>query len=476
MKWINSDPERYSVAPEKFVVQPETYRVGTLQYTRIGLIGLFGVLYFGVFALISFGLVVPTLMPLCLKEFGLSNAMIGLLVGGIPAMVNVFANPFFGFRSDRLRTAIGRRKPFILIGIPGLALSLMILGMLPLAAPAVAQACFNWFSPRAFLLVATAFFLVLFQVFNNMGMSTFFYLCADVVPGRLIGKFMSILMLFNAAGGFFFSYVMMPLADRMMPLVFIAEGLLLLIAFGVVFWKVREGRYPLPPPKDGNFIEGVRSFFRECFSCRFYVLLFLGFAINDVSTLCRGNFSSIFAQTLDMDLTAIGRVLGYGTIVSAFLSIPLSFLVDRIKPLRVYMGGAILIVLVNIWSFFYVDSSSTYTVAMVAAATVYALQTASQLPCYVALFPKNRYGQFSAANAIFSTGLVALFSYGSGQFIDWMGEYRYMYAWDAVFTAVGVAILVLVYRGWKRYGGPNNFVSPVEFRTQEATRQEEASV
>ena len=39
-----------------------------------------------------------------------------------------------------------------------------------------------------------------------------------------------------------------------------------------------------------------------------------------------------------------------------------------------------------------------------------------------------------------------------GAFIDLMGHYRYMFLWDAVFTAVGLVVLGIVYVEWRRRG------------------------
>ncbi len=451
-------------APAEFVTAPETLRVGTLRYTRLSLLTLFGMLYMGVFAMTSVNMVVPNLVPIFLKQMDLSNAVIGILIGTIPFSINIVVNPVISFRSDRSRTRFGRRMPYIMVGIPGVSAILIAMGLLILFAPEWSFRLAAWLTPAQMTIAAMAFFMIALQVFINSGLSVFFYLFADVVPGKVIGRFMAIYMLFNACGAFFFSYVMMPLAKTNMPLVFIAEGVLLLAVFAVIVFGVKEGGYPPPPRREAAKNAALRDgavFLRECFGIPFYVLVFAGFAINDVSTICRALFSSLYAQELGMSLDQYGVVLSYGTIIWAVLSLPLSLVIDRLTPLRVYMLGSGVIVLVNIWSFLFVRDTRTFTLACVFAALVYALQMASQLPSYVALFPKERYGQFCAANAIFSTALLAAFSYGGGQFIDLMGgDYRYMYLWDAVFTLTGLLVLVAVYRQWKSRGGPNHFTPP----------------
>ena len=149
-------------------------------------------------------------------------------------------------------------------------------------------------------------------------------------------------------------------------------------------------------------------------------------------------------------MTEYGRILSICSLICAGLTIPLGLVIDRIKPFRVYIWGAVLIVITNTVGFLIVRDAGTFTLIVLGNAVVYTLQMASQLPSFVSLFPRERYGQFSAANAIFSTALMALFSYFGGAFIDLMGHYRYMFLWDAVFTAVGLVVLGIVYVEWRR--------------------------
>lgn len=61
-------------------------------------------------------------VPIFLKEdFGLSAAMIGFIMTW-DNYLNMFVQPLVGDRSDRTRTRIGRRKPFMLVGAPLAAL------------------------------------------------------------------------------------------------------------------------------------------------------------------------------------------------------------------------------------------------------------------------------------------------------------------------------------------------------------------
>ncbi len=462
---------KYCVPSSEFVSEPEPYRIGTLRYTKLGLLLVFFILYTGVFALGAMRQLTPALLPIFLKQMNLSNMAIGVLLGTVPCCINVIANPWISFRSDRLRTRFGRRMPFMLIGVPGLSVTLITLGCFIQFGPELAQKLARAIPPEIFTIVVIGFLMVSFQAFTNMGVSVFYYFCTDVIPGKVIGRFMAIFMIFNSAGGFFFATILMPLAEQHMPLVFIAEGVMFLAAFTLVFLTVREGKYPPPPPKtDHSLFAGIKTFFRESFGIPFYVLIFLGFAINDVSTICRGMFNSLYAtQQLGMSADQFGKVISYGMLVNVLLGLPLGMVIDRLKPFRIYMFGALLIIITNIWAFFFVKDTKTFTICAVIMAIVYDFQLVSAIPSWVMFFPKERYGQFSAACAIFSTGLIALFSYAAGTFIDIVGDYRYMFVWDTFFTSAGFVFLVIIYRKWLQYGGPDHFVPPLKrFETADA--------
>src|SRR5436190_263420 len=65
-------------------------------------------------------------MPLYLQKYGVVPWLIGPLANE-RAFVGAIAQPVVGRISDRTRTPFGRRKPFFLIGVPLMSLSLFVL-------------------------------------------------------------------------------------------------------------------------------------------------------------------------------------------------------------------------------------------------------------------------------------------------------------------------------------------------------------
>ena len=59
-------------------------------------------------------------------------------------------------------------------------------------------------------------------------------------------------------------------------------------------------------------------------------------------------------------------------------------------------------------------------------------------------------------------GSSILGSFLIGLFIDLTGQdYRMIFAWSFCWFALAVACMALVYRDWKRLGGPDNYAPPL---------------
>ena len=76
------------------------YQVGTLVYTKMGLVSVFFWILWGDFCFQLMETVAPALVPLMLKDAGASNLWIGLIVGTIPAILNGVVCAIVSFLSD----------------------------------------------------------------------------------------------------------------------------------------------------------------------------------------------------------------------------------------------------------------------------------------------------------------------------------------------------------------------------------------
>jgi hypothetical protein len=96
--------------------------------------------------------VFPAVLPIKLKQLDAPNWIIALIITGLPGLLNATVCPAVSFLSDRHRSKLVRRIPFILYTIPFLCLFLALLGLAgPIASFAAGR---GWISdPKPVALV-----------------------------------------------------------------------------------------------------------------------------------------------------------------------------------------------------------------------------------------------------------------------------------------------------------------------------------
>ena len=105
-----------------------------------GFISLYALAYIGTILLF----LAPLLVSLALKV----NSLVGIerapnnlaLVAGVGALLAMFANPFFGRLSDRTSSRLGMRRPWMVIGLAGGSLGVLVVAV----APSIAVVLIGW--------------------------------------------------------------------------------------------------------------------------------------------------------------------------------------------------------------------------------------------------------------------------------------------------------------------------------------------
>ncbi len=113
---------------------PAAHRVGW------GFIALYTLAYIST----SLVFIAPLLVTLALKV----NSLVGIgrapdslaLVAGIGALLAMFGNPFFGKMSDRTSSRLGMRRPWMVIGLVGGSLGILVVAL----APSIAVVLVGW--------------------------------------------------------------------------------------------------------------------------------------------------------------------------------------------------------------------------------------------------------------------------------------------------------------------------------------------
>lgn len=111
----------------------------TLQRSELRILAILGVPTFALALAIT---TVSTYLPVLAEDFSDSSIVIGLLIGG-EGLIALWLPLVVGSWSDRLRTPLGSRLPFILAATPALVVALALLGFVDsIAAAAVVVAVF----------------------------------------------------------------------------------------------------------------------------------------------------------------------------------------------------------------------------------------------------------------------------------------------------------------------------------------------
>lgn len=426
--------------------------------------------------------VVPSIMPLKFKELGASNTSLGMILTTIPMMINSVCNPIISFKSDRYRSKWGRRIPFILFTVPVTVAFLLGVGFadsIGLWLYKHVNAYTMGLSATQYAIVVIAFMMVIYSFFNTFVNSVFWYLFNDVVPEKLLARFMSWFRIVSMIAAALYNFFIFRYAESHASEIFIGAAILYFVGFGLMCLRVKEGEYPPPPANTGNksgFIAGIITFCKECHSMPHYNYIFLA-CMAGAGAGATAPFGLLFALSIGLDVKSIGEIGGVSCVVVAVMITISGWLADRYHPIRIVLLGLILQVVLVIpaamtWIFFNPSPQTSYYLSMLYAvalnAPVGALVGVLDPPMFMRLFPRSHYGQFCSANAMWRS--ISLIINGTlvGIFFDvlgrWVGKeraYAFIPVWQLLFFLLMLFFIYKVFKKWKELGGDENYIAGV---------------
>lgn len=248
-------------------------------------------------------------------------------------------------------------------------------------------------------------------------------------------------------------------------------------AFLLMSWKVKEGEYPPPPAHaDGGtgLVSSVKTFFVESYSIRFYWLFFLantGYALTSVAS----GFAILQARSIGVDLDLFGKTTAVVLIVTAVLIYPAGVLADRLHPLRVMIWATIAnLVIQPLWLvFLFHDFSPAVAYGLfigisTVATSAGTLYIAMELPMYMRILPKERFGQFSSANSMVRSLAIIVGGLAAGFLLDRVAVifpakdycYRFIALWSIACWGGSLFFLRRLYSEWQKRGGEKSYSPP----------------
>ena len=462
---------------------PAILKAGTLEYTKRSLAMLFIWLLWGDFCFTLMETVHPTVLPFLLRSLGASNLIISLYLTTLTYFFNATICPIASFMSDRYRSRWGRRIPFLILSTPFVGIFLVLTGF----CREIGGYFFNQFfqqsgTSEAVVTIGVIGILVVgYQVFHMVVASVYYYLFNDTVPEQYLGRFAALFRAVGTGTGALFSFFVFRYAETNSKEIFVAFGILYFAGYLAMCIKVKEGKYPPPPKAEGSrnrVIAGVKTFFKESYCHRFYWYFYLS-----VTFFCASGAVAPFIvfRNLAVGLTMIqiGFLLGVSQIVTTVLLIPAGYYVDKRHPIRVGLTGMIWLLIFLPLNFVFLwdmnQSTALWLLIIITAVTmpVVIIVSAADLPLFMRLLPRSRYGQFCSAEALLRSVVMMICGVLAGLFVDFLkdycqntlnrpGEYYYRltFIWSFVFMGVAIYFRVKLYRLWLKLGGDDNYLAP----------------
>lgn len=442
-----------------------TWRNGTLVYTAGGLAVLFLWLMWGDFAYSMKDRATGTVAALMLKKFDVSDFLFGIIMISFPNFTNIFLCPIVSYRSDRHRGRFGRRIPYLLLTTPFIVIGLAGLGFTPLLARLIRQAVgAEHISYNLTALLVFCFFWIILDFGTTLAGAIFNALATDVVPTEFLGRFFAMFRAVSLGCAFLFNYFVMGYAETHALVIFLGLAALYGIGLFSICLKVKEGEYPPPEAETSGpptVKSAVKTYFRECFSLPYYRWVIMASVVAGFSVVPFNIYGIFYAKSLNMDMDFYGKVSSLICLVSFVLSFFLGWFSDRFHPIRTGMVSmALQTVILFIGGRIATTESVFAWLFLVQGISIMSYNTlmASYAP---RLFPREYFAQFNSAMMLINALASVIGAPLVGKFLDLTGNhYPHLFTIGGVIGLCGLGCFVMVYRGYRRYGGDSGYVAP----------------
>ena len=379
-------------------------------------------------------------MPIFLQEdFHLS----GTVTGWIMAIDNILAIlllPFLGALSDRTRTRLGRRRPYILVGS-------IIATVLFLLIPVARKSGVLWS-----IMVTLSLLNLSMAVFRTPVIA----LMPDITPPRFRSQANGIINFMGGVGSLLAFFGGGPLYETGNALPFIVGGLVMLVACLLVVVFIRE---PVVDDASGPSSGGGKSLsfaasakelagnLKDVFTGEkslLFILLaifcwFVGY--NAVETF----FTSYAKFHLDLAEKISTQILGYFSAVFMVTAIASGFLGSRFGRKNTIRVGLVVVMAV-MFSALFIRSRWPLTVAFLVGGFGWGLVNVNSLPMVVDMTTLGKVGGYTGLYYFFSQAANIVAPIAAGALKDVLGWPSLMY-FAVVMFAIAVVIVSFVRRG-----------------------------
>ncbi len=365
--------------------------------------------------------------PLFLSVYSVPNLLVGFLAQE-RSFVGAFIQPVVGAISDRLPpNPLGRRRPFLLVGVPLTAAALLFLST----------------HPPLWAVVAV---MTVFSFFMAIASDPYLALMADIVPSDQRGRVGGVMAVFNMTGQVAVIFLSFLLWEKQQQTLFYLVAAGMVLSFAVTFFGIKEP--PVPEEREARRREGrptLRPYLAELFA-RTEVMKYLGtiffFWLGNggiAPFLTRFGVDVLGAEENVAFLLVLPAILG-----SAAFAVPAGLLTERFGKKPVLSAGTFAFGFLALVGGLLVSSVPQAIVMMALVGVANAVTTALIFPLLADMIPRGRIGEFTGIGAMVWSLSQALGALGAGAMADIMGSLRGAFALGGLFMLAGFALLLTV--------------------------------
>ncbi len=376
-------------------------------------------------------------IPLILKQtFQIPDGLAGIIMA-LDNVLALFLLPLFGMLSDRTRTPIGKRMPYIL---GGTAVAVVLVNLLPVADRQHSLLLF---------MVTLGLLLLAMGTYRSPAVA----LMPDVTPKPLRSKGNAIINLMGALGGVFTlgvtGFLVKKTADGAPPdytLLFAAVAALMVVCVAVLFFTVRENKLAgevaalekEPTPSDAQAHRkteagwaGLAPEMRRSLLlilCSVF-LWFMGY--NAVTTA----FTKYAQQMWGAELGTASRYLMVATVGAVISYLPVGYLATRFGRKRVIQGGVLLLAACFATGLLFVQPNAGIYVMFALVGVAWAMVNVNSYPMVVEISKSGDVGKFTGYYYTFSMAAQIVTPIVSGYLLQFVG-YWTLFPYAALMVAL----------------------------------------
>ena len=397
---------------------------------------------FAFLSICAFWQLYDNVIPLILKNtFKIGDTLSGALMAADNVLA-LFMLPLFGGISDRTKTKIGKRMPFILAGTA-------------VAAAAMNFLAFADKNENLWLFLAClGLTLVAMATYRSPAVA----LMSDVTPKQLRSKANAIINLMGTVGGLFslvLFMILMPDSGKVDYTPFFgAVSALMVFAVVVLFATVKENKLvaereeleKLYPTEDdleaqsGNaeFSKEVKTSFRRIL----FSIFFFFMAYNAVTT----SFSKYVQSYLGLAGGGFASNLMVATVAATIAYIPIGAITSKVGRKKAVLGGIALMAVSFFAASFYKVYHSSMMAIIIAMGIGYASIIVNTLPMVVEMSKGSDIGKYTGIYYTFSMSAQIITPILSGALLEYVGYFT-LFPYAVVCLLVSFALMLGVKHG-----------------------------